>query len=128
MRFLLDTHAFVWGLVSPERLSATARTAMTDPSADLLVSSVTGWEIATKVRAGKWPEAAATPPDLAMSLRQLRATTVDLTLDDGLAAGRLEWAHADPFDRMLVAQALSRGLMIITMDPAITAHPVPTLW
>ncbi len=128
MTYLLDTHALVWALVSPERLSAAAREAVEDTSNEVWVSAASGWEIATKVRLGRWPEARPLTDALPRFVRRLRAAELPVSLEDGVLAGQMEWEHRDPFDRMLVAQALARGLRIVTRDAAITDHAVSTLW
>lgn len=128
MRYLLDTHTFAWAVQEPERLSVSVRATLSRPSSELVVSAVTPWEMATKARLGKWPNAEPLIDGFRSLAKRLRAETIEMSVEDGIGAGRLDWTHRDPFDRMLVAQALARGLTIITVDRAITAHPVPTLW
>jgi PIN domain nuclease of toxin-antitoxin system len=107
---LLDTHAYVWALTDPNRLSDRARTAVADPSNVLLVSAATAWEMAIKHRAGKWPEAEI--------LSRLGAELLAITAADAIRAGNLDWEHTDPFDRMLAAQALLRHATLLTRDEA----------
>ncbi|BBH16554.1 twitching motility protein PilT [Nocardioides baekrokdamisoli] len=128
MTYLLDTHALVWALTAPEKLSARAREVITDLGNELAVSAASAWELSTKVRLGKWPEADLLLDGFAAHVRRLRAAPLAISIDDSLAAGRLAWVHRDPFDRMLVAQAASRGITIITMDRAIADYAVSTLW
>ena len=113
---LLDTHAYVWAISEPDRLSATARAAVTARGNRLLVSAATVWEMAIKHRAGRWPEAEpllAGHPDL---VERLGAEHLDIGWGDARRAGALRWAHADPFDRMLAAQAMATNAGLVTRD------------
>lgn len=115
---LLDTHAYVWALTDPDRLSRRARTAIEAPSNAVLVSAATAWEMAIKHRAGKWPEAEillAQHDDLTI---RLGAQSLDISAADAIRAGSLDWDHADPFDRMLAAQSLLHQAALVTRDKA----------
>jgi PIN domain nuclease of toxin-antitoxin system len=115
---LLDTHAYVWALTDPNRLSDRARTAVADPSNVLLVSAATAWEMAIKHRAGKWPEAELLLAQHDDLLSRLGAELLAITAADAIRAGNLDWEHTDPFDRMLAAQALLRHATLLTRDEA----------
>lgn len=128
MSYLLDTHTFVWALMEPDKLSASARAVITDVNNPLFLSAATAWEISTKVRLGRWPAAAPVAHGFPGAAKRLRTISLPISNEDALSAGQLEWEHADPFDRMLVAQALNNGLRIVTADQAITQHPVSTIW
>ena len=113
---LLDTHAYVWAVSEPERLSTAARAAVADRSRQILVSAATVWEMAIKHRSGRWPEAEpflAGHPDI---VQRLGADHLDIAWADARRAGSLRWAHSDPFDRMLAAQALVHGAVLVTRD------------
>lgn len=124
---LLDTHALLWLVTAPDRVSDVAREAIADPSREVVVSAVSAWEIAIKTRLGRldaepllsaWPEIMA-----AMAITEL-----SIEAPDAIMAGRLPWDHRDPFDRMIVAQAARRGLTIATRDAHILgAALTPTL-
>ncbi len=122
MRLLLDTHVLIWAASAPERLSARARGAIVDAD-ERCVSVVSAWEYEAK-RAGH-PGRTAKPFD------QLMVGDF-LPLDFAFAAFRhaasLPPIHADPFDRMLIAQAIEHDLTIITADKNIRRYPVATLW
>lgn len=118
---LLDTHAFVWAAASPRRLGRAAREIIENPRSELAVSAASAWEIATKVRLGKFPEAEPIVTGYIGILEQLRARSVAITADDALRAGSMRWDHRDPFDRMLAAQALNRNLTLISRDKAFLA-------
>ena len=118
MALLLDTHVFFWFLSGSQRLSAKHRDMIEDGSQKVFVSAVTGWEIAGKVKLGKWPEAAARLPDLTAKLLAEGLQTLDLTLAQAEYAGSLPLIHKDPFDRFLAAQSLLLDMPIVTVDPA----------
>jgi PIN domain nuclease of toxin-antitoxin system len=115
---LLDTHAYVWALTDPARLSDRARSAIEAPSNPVLVSAATAWEMAIKYRGGTWPEAdilLAQHDDL---VSRLGAQPLNISAADAIRAGNLDWDHADPFDRMLAAQSLLGQTTLVTRDPA----------
>lgn len=115
---LLDTHAYVWALTDPHRLSGRARTAIETPSNTVVVSADTAWEVAIKYRAGKWPEAdilLAQHEDLTSALG---AQSLEISAADAIRAGSLDWDHGDPFDRVLAAQSLLHQAALVTRDAA----------
>lgn len=116
--FLLDTHAVVWAAVAPERLGETAREIISNPQSELVVSAASAWEIATKVRLGKFPEAEALAAQFGSVLERLHVAAMPITVDEALAAGRLAWDHGDPFDRVLAAQAIGSGIALLSRDRA----------
>jgi len=115
---LLDTHAYVWALTDPDRLSDRARIAIEAPSNAVLVSAATMWEMAIKHRAGKWPEAEILLAQHDALTRRLGAQSLDISAADAIRAGSLDWDHADPFDRMLAAQSLLHQAALVTRDAA----------
>ena len=129
MTYLLDTHVMLWALTDPTRLGPTTRDFIANRSSRLVVSAVSAWEISTKHRLGKLPRADVLLGAYAKHLDRLGAIRLSVTEDHALLAGRLDWNHRDPFDRMLAAQAMIESLVIITGDPAFAGCPgVPTLW
>lgn len=126
---LLDTHAFVWALRSPELLGQRAVQAIGDPDASLLVSASSVWELAIKHHAGRWPAAAAIVADLAGVLRELGAYVWPITATHAVRAGTMAWRHTDPFDRMLAAIALVDRCTLVTKDRAFRSVPgLDVLW
>jgi PIN domain nuclease of toxin-antitoxin system len=123
MRLLLDTHVLLWALGLPEELRPDARRAIADPSNDVLVSTASAWEIAIKRALGRLDA----PDDLAEALEVVGFDELPIRLEHALAVERLPPHHRDPFDRMLIAQALSEGLTIVTRDPRFAAYGVPLL-
>src|SRR5262249_43770686 len=106
MRVLLDTHVLIWALTNPTRLSRPVRTVIEDTGTTVFVSSASAWEIATKHRLGKLPEAATLLRDYEGHLATLLAEDLAIKARHALAAGGFAQIHRDPFDRLLAAQAL----------------------
>ena len=123
MTVLLDTHAFVWAVTAPDRLSEAARAMISDPTVPLLLSAATAWEIAIKHRAGRWPEVTVLIRQYDRLAARLGASHLPLSSDHALAAGGLEWEHADPFDRALAAQAMREGVPLVSKDQAFAELP-----
>ena len=128
MRLLLDTHAFLWWLAGNRRLSPAARRAVDDTSNDVVVSAATAWEIATKHRVGKLPEAEAVALDVTGSIASQGFDELAITVADAERAGRLPGSHRDPFDRMLIAQALAHNLTVVSIDAVFDGYGVSRLW
>jgi PIN domain nuclease of toxin-antitoxin system len=129
MRLLLDTHAVIWALTNPSELSQTARAAIANPRNEVFVSAVNAWELSIKYHLGKLPEAAQILPVYHASLSKARFLELLISSEHTILAGGLNWNHRDPFDRLLVAQAQSEAMTLVTMDDAITqSGMVPVLW
>jgi PIN domain nuclease of toxin-antitoxin system len=128
MRFLLDTHTLLWCFNDSRSLSPRARRLIQDGSNEILVSAVSGWEIATKVRLGKLPTGEELVDQLDRYLAQLGCDTLPISLDHAVRAGRLPGEHRDPFDRMLIAQAQMENLSIISNDRIFDEYHVPRVW
>ena len=128
MRLLLDTCTFLWLVTDAPRLSQQARSLVVDPGNDVLLSAVSTWEIAVKHGLGRlsFPD---DPERYVPELRRDHAIEA-LSLDEEstLYLRRLPDLHRDPFDRMLVCQAIVQGLVLLTPDRDITQYPVRTLW
>ncbi|MFI9485715.1 type II toxin-antitoxin system VapC family toxin [Promicromonospora sp. NPDC052451] len=127
--YLLDTHAFVWLLSSPERMTETLRAQLGSTANRLLVSAVSAMEVAAKVRLGKLDAAATLVSTWERRVDDLDAETLDLTTAHALHAGSMPWAHRDPFDRLLAAQAIVENVVLVTTDAAFDTLPdVRTAW
>lgn len=128
MKLLLDTCAFIWFLGDAPQLSSAAKEAILDPQNDVFLSSVSVWEIARKHAAGSLA-LDARPEILIPAVREASGIkSLPLTESDALSAEKLPPHHTDPIDRMLMAQALMNGLMIVTSDRAFEKYPVRLLW
>lgn len=120
MRLLLDTHALLWWLGANPTLSVPAHDAIAAADSDVYVSAVTAWEIVIKKRLGKLEA----PSGLGREIAAHRFEPLPITLVHALAVERLADHHEDPFDRMLVAQAIVEDLVLVTRDPNIRKYPV----
>jgi PIN domain nuclease of toxin-antitoxin system len=123
VRLLLDTHVVLWAIKTPDRLLDRAMAAIRSADNEVLVSAATVWEVAIKRQLGKLdfqgPFVAA--------LDDTRMPTLAISAEHADAAGSLPLHHRDPFDRMLIAQAMLEGLSIVTRDPAFEPYGVPLL-
>lgn len=128
MRLLLDTHALLWWLTDDPRLSSTARNRIRDPQNAVLMSSASGWEIATKHRLGKLELEGWDPMTLPRVLERGRIETLPITLEHALRAGSLPGPHRDPFDRILIAQSSLEDVPIVTRDAVFQAYGVTVIW
>jgi len=123
VRLLLDTHVFVWWLLTPERLSGRAREAIAEAGASVYVSAVSAWEIAIKKATGKLD----VPGDVEAQIRANRFTPLSISVAHAAATEHLPPHHRDPFDRMLVAQARVEHLTLVTRDAQLGAYGVEIL-
>jgi PIN domain nuclease of toxin-antitoxin system len=128
MKVLLDSHALVWFLTGNPLLPSRARAVAEKEDTILCVSAVTAWEIANKVRLGKWPEAAELTETLAAVMEQFSFEPVSITIEHARMAGLLPGVHRDPFDRMLAAQSQIEGMPLMTGDPVFATFGTRVLW
>ena len=128
MRILLDTHAFLWWMAGDSRLVTTARRAVTAAENDILVSAASAWEIATKHRLGRLPEADALAGDLRAGIASQGFAELPVSVADAERAGRLAGPAPDPFDRMHLAQALAHELALVSNEEAFDWYGVNRLW
>jgi PIN domain nuclease of toxin-antitoxin system len=128
VKLLLDTHAFLWWLAGDSSLSKRARMEIGSPDADVFVSAASAWEIATKYRLGKLPEAALVATDVISSIEGQQFTPLAISAKHGQIAGALPGPHRDPFDRMLIAQAMQEDLLLVSNKRAFDVFGVKRLW
>ena len=128
MRILLDTHVFLWWLAGSDRLSGVAHDAIADPGNDILISAASAWEIATKHRLGKLPGAEVVVHDVAGCIVSQGFQELPITVRNGERAGRLPGLHRDPFDRMLIAQALVFDLTLVSIETLFDRYGVNRIW
>ena len=128
MRLLLDTHAFIWWLAGEEALSTAARSAIAETETDVFVSAASAWEIATKFRIGKLPGVAAIVSDIAGVIADQSFLELPVGVRHAQVGGALPGPHRDPFDRMLIAQALLEDLALVSNETTFDAYGVKRLW
>ena len=128
MELLLDTHALLWWLAEPERLSTTVLDLLADPAQRVFVSAASAWEIATKHRLGRLPTAEVLVQEGWQLLQAQGFEPLPVTWRHGLRAGSYTLPHRDPFDRLLAAQAELDGITLVTADPALGPFPCNRLW
>jgi PIN domain nuclease of toxin-antitoxin system len=128
MDLLLDTHALLWFAEGNEKLSARARAAIEMSESVLTLSVASVWEIGIKVSLGKLTLQKPVGVFVPELLTELAITLLPIDIKDVAAACELPFHHRDPFDRMLAAQAIQRGLSIVSIDESFDAYGVARLW
>ncbi|WP_372719597.1 type II toxin-antitoxin system VapC family toxin [Immundisolibacter sp.] len=121
---ILDTHMFLWWLFDDVRLSVGLRTLLADPTQAVFVSSASVWEIATKHRLGKLPQAGEVAGDVPAWITRAGFAPLPISPQHAQLAGSWQHAHRDPFDRMLVAQARIEALPLATDDAVLASFGV----
>lgn len=123
---ILDTHVLVWWQSGNPKLANAVRDVIADPDNRVFVSAASAWEIAVKTAKGRAPDG------IGSAVHAIRANGFEplaITAEHAERAGYLDWSHADPFDRLIVAQALHEGLILVHADDAIRAVPgLSQLW
>ena len=127
MKLLLDTHIFLWFISGDNRLSDDFRDAIQDPTNDAYLSAVSLWEISVKYHLGRLP--LPQPPESYIPLQRQRHSIASLSLDEASVTqlAKLPPIHSDPFDRMLICQALEHRMTIVTVDQVFPSYPVTLL-
>lgn len=129
MRLLLDTHALLWWVFTDAKLSRPARAAIAEGSAnDIFVSAASAWEIATKYRIGRLPDARLVAEDIQGTLSAESFSELAVSVRHAQRAGDLAGHHSDPFDRMLIAQAMLEGMTLVSNERTFDAYGVKRLW
>lgn len=128
MRLLLDTCTFLWLAAGSPALSSRCRELFADPDNEVYLSAVSAWEIALKHSLGRLPLPES--PERFVPDQRLRhgIDTLPVEEEAALHVARLPLLHRDPFDRMLVSQAIVHGMAILGPDPLVTQYPVRALW
>jgi PIN domain nuclease of toxin-antitoxin system len=123
MRYLVDTHIFVWFVTEPEQLGVEMHDSLRDPDNEVFVSAATFWEIAMNRNRGRM----RFPGDIGEEIRAANFVELPVTGAHYEASVALPEIHRDPFDRLIVAQALSEGLVLVTRDKLLGAYNVPMI-
>lgn len=127
-RLLLDTHALYWWLSNEGRLSTSAIEAIADPDAEVCVSAVNAYEISFKNRLGKLEVPNSLLDGFSDTMAAQGFNEIAVTVRHALVAGRLAFDHRDPFDRLLIAQALAENLTLVSNEKRFDAAGVSRLW
>ena len=127
MRILLDTHIFLWFISGDSRLSADVRDVVRDSDNEIYLSAVSIWECIVKYQLGKLP--LPEPPEMYLPKQRDFHQIASLALDESSVTQltKLPPLHCDPFDRMLICQALQNGLTLATVDESVRAYPVSVM-
>ena len=128
MRLLLDAHVLLWWLAGDEAVSMTAREAIADEDNETFVSAASAWEISIKYKQGRLPTATHFIADLGGAIASRGFAALPITINDGQRAGDLPLHHKDPFDRMLIAQALAASLTLVSNEQLFDRYGVSRLW
>jgi PIN domain nuclease of toxin-antitoxin system len=128
VRILIDTHYVLWSAINSTRMEPWARKLIADLNNEILVSAASAYEISLKVRYGKLPEAVEFESDLIANIEnRLGYRLLSLDPESMIRAARFENVHADPFDRMIAAQAIQNSLPILSTNPKLDAFGVKRL-
>lgn len=125
MNLLIDSHALFWWLTDNPRLSTAAEAAISDRANTAFVSACVGYELYYKLRLGR---ISPLPGDIARRLQGDGFQIMPISLAHALAAAGLRGPHRDPWDRIMMAQALVEGCQMVTADPIFSDYAVPVLW
>jgi len=129
MTVLLDTHAFLWWIDDNNKLSQTAREIITDPNNKIYLSAVSTWEIAIKDQMGKLSAPKPLLPFFTNQIQKNNFLFLPIHIEHTCKVNELENIHKDPFDRLLIGQAITEGFPILTIDKLISAYTdVTTIW
>ena len=128
MRLLLDTHTLFWSVEDPSKVSATAMSAMQDPANDRLLSAATIWELAIKVGQGKIVLSMPYGQWMVTAVTDLKLIILPITIEYAERQSMLPRYHKDPFDRLMIAQALTDGISIVSADAAFDPYGATRIW
>ena len=128
MKYLLDTNVFLWSNGAPERLNRQATTILSSGSSEIYLSAASSWEIAIKFSLGTLSLPSPPSQFIPDALRILSIRALEISHFHALAAGALPAHHRDPFDRMLIAQAHSEEMVLLTADKVFAKYDVETLF
>jgi PIN domain nuclease of toxin-antitoxin system len=128
MRLLLDTHTILWSVDSPSRLSEKARAAIQSPQNELICSAGSIWELAIKVGLNKLTLSLPFRQWMVRAIDDLNLTVLPVTVDYADLLTTLPPHHGDPFDRLLIAQAMVERIPVVSADRGFDAYPISRLW
>jgi len=128
VKLLLDTHALLWFILNDTQLSDNARSLMLDPANELLVSPASYWEIAIKISLGKYILGEEFGEFMEQQIAENDLTVLPITVKHAAAVAKLPFHHRDPFDRLLIAQAMTEQIPVLSGDQVFDKYPVARMW
>jgi PIN domain nuclease of toxin-antitoxin system len=128
MRLLLDTHAFLWFVTNDPLLSATAQALIADPTNEIVISPASYWEVAIKVSIGKYPLTVPFEQFFAKGIEGNDFSILPVEIRHAAVLASLPMHHKDPFDRMIVSQAIVEQIPVVSVDAAFDPYGVTRLW
>jgi PIN domain nuclease of toxin-antitoxin system len=128
VRLILDTHALIWYVDQDHLLSRPAHAAITNPGNELFLSAATVWELSIKVGLGKLTLSGPYRPWIEKAISDLRLIQLPVSVEYADAQSRLPHHHGDPFDRLIIAQALTEGVPVVSADAVFDRYGVTRIW
>jgi PIN domain nuclease of toxin-antitoxin system len=128
MKLLLDTCTFLWIVTGSSQLSRRASQLFSDPSNEVFLSAASAWEIAIKHSMGRLPLPAPVSTYVVRLRERHGIAALPVGEEEALYLPRLPKLHRDPFDRVLICQAIVNGFALLTPDPLVTQYPIRTIW
>jgi len=128
VRVLLDTHGFLWFITNDTRLNAVASAVIADPDNEILISPASYWEIAIKVRLGKYPLSVPYETFITQGIEGNEFKILPIEPKHTAVLTNLPFHHRDPFDRLIIAQAISEQIPVISNDSYFDAYPITRIW
>lgn len=128
MRMLLDTQTFLWFVLGDPRLTANAKASIEEPGNEKLVSPASYWEIAIKISIGKYTLSQPYEEFMERGIIENGFVVLPIELKHTAVLTTLPFHHRDPFDRLIIAQAMVEGIAVVSGDAALDAYPVTRLW
>jgi len=128
MKYLLDTHAFLWFVSEDNRLSSKAQSIIKNSRNDIYFSAVSAWEMSIKIRLGRLSIEEELEPFIIKQLSENNFSTLSITIFHSIYTSKLPEIHKDPFDRMIVAQSQVEDMPLISKDKNIKKYKVPVVW
>jgi len=128
MKYLLDTHAFLWFVTDDDKLSSDARSIIKKSNNEVYFSAASAWEMSIKVRLGRLTIEEDLEPFIIKQLAENNFSTLSITIFHSIYTSKLPEIHKDPFDRMIVAQSKVENLSLISRDKNIKKYKVPVVW
>jgi PIN domain nuclease of toxin-antitoxin system len=128
MKYLLDTHAFLWFISADDKLSSKARSIIKNSNNEVYFSAASAWEMSIKVRLGRLTIEEELEPFIIKQLSENNFSTLSITIFHSIYTSKLPDIHKDPFDRMIIAQSQVEDMPLISKDKNIEKYKIPVVW